>query len=98
MKTHLSLDPGLAMGGTNPPGPHSAQKARLLSAAGQTNFQTFPRDQSPIIHPSVKSGDWRGEGQRAQELRASYHRLISRESGRQTVASATNLSVLPPPE
>lgn len=69
MKTHLSLDPGLAMGGTNPPGPPSAQTARLLSVAGQTKFQTFPRDQSPIIHPSVKSGDWRGEGQRAQELR-----------------------------
>lgn len=31
------------------------------------------------------------------ELMASHHRLSSRESGRQTVASGTNLSVLPPP-
>lgn len=68
MKTHLSLDPGWAGGGTNAPGPPFSQEAHLLSEPGQTNFQTFPRDQPPIIHPSVESGDlgW-GRGQRAQE-------------------------------
>ncbi|KAB0399305.1 hypothetical protein E2I00_003125, partial [Balaenoptera physalus] len=59
-------------------------------------------------HPSStqvwNQGIWVGEGAKSTravaqgpELMASHHRLSSRESGWQTVASGTNLSVLPPP-
>lgn len=72
----------------------SAQKASLLRL--RDHFQTFPR-KSPIIHPSVKSGDWRGEGQRAgPELRPLITDSAAENQGRQTVASATNLCLTTP--
>ena len=67
MKTHLSLDPGWAGGGTNAPGPPFSQEAHLLSEPGQTNSD-FP--QGPTTHHPPKCGirgfGW-GRVQRAQE-------------------------------